>query len=105
MKELTKQEYVDLCNSSIKNLIEKKEVLFLCSWNDGELIEIHNEASMAIRFADTLFSPEEGTIDFDWGSDSNYSLSFEQLIETMTEDDDYLNQKESNDNMMVMRIS
>lgn len=79
---------------------------FICAWNGFDLVESHNRQSLINEY-DGLFSPEDGTIDYDWcvGNDfDSEGVCFEKLLEVISNDDDYLGVWNTNDNMQIMRI-
>lgn len=79
---------------------------FVCSWNEGEIVEIHTEESLRSEYP-SLFKPEEGTTDFDWCSGDDFrqpGVCFEELIGLLTTDNIYLLERNTNDNMVIVRI-
>lgn len=79
---------------------------FVCSWNDGEVVEIHTEESLKSE-CPSLFRREENTTDYDWCPGDDFTkpgLCFEVLIQLLASDDIYLLERNTNDNMVIVRI-
>jgi len=81
------------------------EPIYLCDWNDGEIVQIHNKETLEKEYAETnLFDEDEKRF-------SNYSNGFKysslriQDYLELSKDDDYYNIPFRCDNMTITRIT
>ena len=84
---------------------ESDKPLYLCDWNDGEIVQIHSKETLEKEYAETnLFDEDEKRF-------SNYSNGFKysslriQDYLELSKDDDYYNITFRCDNMTIIRIT
>ena len=84
---------------------ESDKPLYLCDWNDGEIVQIHSKETLEKEYAETnLFDEDEKRF-------SNYSNGFKysslriQDYLELSKDDDYYNIPFRCDNMTIIRIT
>jgi hypothetical protein len=54
------------CNEFITNTFNNKETLFLCTWNNGDIIQVHTKQSLYDQYKDTnLFDQDEEAQDLE----------------------------------------
>lgn len=54
------------CNEFITNTFNNKEPLFLCTWNNGDIIQVHTKQSLYDQYKDTnLFDQDEEAQDLE----------------------------------------
>ena len=84
---------------------ESDKPIYLCDWNDGEIVQIHSKETLEKEYAETnLFDEDEKRF-------SNYSNGFKysslriQDYLELSKDDDYYNISFRCDNMTLIRIT
>jgi len=81
--------------------IEGDLPIFLCSWEDGELVEIHTKKSLWDQYQDSgLFDPE----DDGWGWEIMELMNFEGLLHHLETESMDKGRVFHNENMTIQRI-
>ena len=74
--------------------------VFLCSWDWGEVVEIHTQESLREMYEETnLFNDDDG-----WGWEIKELMNFEELLEHLTINTIDMGKVFHNDNMTIQRI-
>ena len=102
-------------DKSIKIENANNEKMYLCSWNDGDIVEVHTEKTLRKEYQGTnLFDKEEGTLALD--SMFNWCLVIptraNEQVRSISEIFDYFEDQENftighvweQDNMRIQRI-
>jgi hypothetical protein len=75
--------------------------VFLCSWNGGEIVELHTKQSLREVFGETnLFDGDRDG----WGYEIGELLTFEELLEHLEREPLDKGRVFYNDNMTIQRI-
>lgn len=81
--------------------IEGDSPIFLCSWEDGEIIEIHTRKSLWDQYQDSgLYDPE----DDGWGWEIRELMNFEGLLRHLETESMDKGRAFHNENMTIQRI-
>lgn len=81
--------------------ITGNEPVFLCSWNEGEIVEIHTRKTLWEQYKDSgLYNPE----DDGWGWEMRELMQFEALLDRMETDPFERETVFTNENMTIQRI-
>lgn len=75
--------------------------VFLCTWEDGEIVEIHTRQSLWDQYQDSgLYAPD----DDGWGWEIRELMNFEGLLHHLENDPMDSRRVFHNDNMTIQRI-
>ena len=83
-----------------------KEVIYLCTWNSGEIVQIHTEKTLREDYkGSNLFDCQEADETYFSCMGNGYDdLILEDYLKHSKKDDDFLNIEYHKDNMEIERI-
>ena len=75
--------------------------VYLCTWNSGEIVEIHTAQTLRHDYTDTnLFDPD----DDNWGFEIQTLMTFDALLDHLENETIDKGRIFHNDNMTIQRI-
>ena len=81
------------------------EPLYLCDWNDGEIVQVHSKETLEKEYAETnLFDDDEKRFSNFTNGFKYSSLTIQDYLE-LSEDIDYYSVPFRCDNMTITRIT
>ena len=82
-----------------------KEAIYLCTWNGGEIVQIHTEKTLREDYkGSNLFTAEADETYFSCMGNGYDDLILEDYLKHSKKDDDFLNIEYHKDNMEIERI-
>ena len=86
------------------DLKQDKETKYLCSWNNGDIIQIHTNKTLWNEYKDTnLFDDDEDML-FETIGNGFDNFKFKDYLKLSSKDEDFLNVNFICDNMEITRI-
>jgi len=84
---------------------ESDKPLYLCDWNNGEIVQIHNKETLEKEYGETnLFDDDEKYFSNFSNGFKYHSFTIQDYLE-QSKDDDYYNIPFRCDNMTITRIT
>tara|TARA_R100000306_G_C4273888_1_gene91526 strand:- start:230 stop:523 length:294 start_codon:yes stop_codon:yes gene_type:complete len=82
-----------------------KKAIYLCSWNSGEIVQLHSIETLREEYkTSNLFTEESKDVYFTCRGNGYDDLILEDYLKHSKNDDDFLNVEYSHDNMGIERI-
>ena len=81
------------------------EPIYLCDWNDGEIVQIHSKETLEKEYAETNLFDDDGKYFSNYTNGSKFhNFTIQDYLEA-SEDLDYYNIPFRCDNMTITRIT
>ena len=84
---------------------ESDKPIYLCDWNDGEIVQIHSKETLEKEYKETNLFDDDGKYFSNYTNGFKYhSFTIQDYLEK-SKDDDYYNIPFRCDNMTIIRIT
>jgi hypothetical protein len=87
------------------NLKDTKDVKYLCSWNNNDIIQIHTKQTLLNEYKETNLFDDDQDMLFETIGNGFDNFKFKDYLRLSSQDDDFLNVNFICDNMEITRIA
>ena len=87
------------------NLKDTKDVKYLCSWNNNDIIQIHTKQTLLNEYKETNQFDDDEDMLFETIGNGFDNFKFKDYLTLSSKNDDFLNVNFICDNMEITRIA